>query len=91
VVDECEYGNSLNLEDILELPQGLIDRMLAGFIDDSVGGHAFFPQPWLWCQMCGSSISLIRCRMKVGGTYGTVIAYQKVGAKAGKKKRRREN
>jgi hypothetical protein len=23
--------------------------------------------------------------MKVGGTYGTVIAYQKVGAKAGKK------
>src|ERR1700722_2624549 len=47
VIDECEYGNSLNLEDSLELPQGLIDRMLAGFIDDSVGGHAFFPQPWL--------------------------------------------
>jgi hypothetical protein len=35
--------------------------------------------------MCGSRISLIRYRMKVGGTYGTVIAYQKVGAQAGKK------
>jgi hypothetical protein len=45
----------------------------------------FFLSRGSWCQMCGSRISLIRCKMKVGGTYGTVITYQKVGAKAGKK------
>ncbi len=44
VIDHGEDGDSLSFQDRLQLPQGFIDRMIAGLVNDSIGGHDRSPE-----------------------------------------------